>query len=310
MPRRIPRGSWLVIFAVFNLVFWLTAAVAVAVMASDLVDLGVESFIREKQATVVAFGEEGLVRLPIRTPVPALVWSPQPTVTEMVSVVEPTFTRSDPPPPTSTPAPTARQRTTPVEAETLPTATLPPDTPTPQPTAAPTSKPLPTAQEPEVAMAPLPDSGPILLSDPDLEGLMLMDAEIRHSAAGRAVQIRYQEAALNEEIAALLASYPDLPYHNVWADLERDAITLTGDVQVLGFELPTTVQCRVIVQDCLPTVEIESVAIAGMLTPAFVKEEVRQIVEDSLSWYPADYPLCLEQIVVEEDRATIYGSCR
>jgi hypothetical protein len=298
-----------VAFVVCNLVFWLMAAVAVAVMASDLVDLGVESFIREKQATVVAFGEQGLVRLPSRTPPPTVAWSPQQTATE-VAVVEPTATLADPPPPTSTPTPTAQVQATLAEVEILPTAILPPDTPTPRPTVAPSSTPLPTAPEQEVAMAPLPDSDPILLADPDLEALMLMDAEIKHSAVGRAVQIRYQETALNQEISALVASYPDLPYRNVWADLERDTITLTGDVMVLGFELPTTVQCRVIVQDCLPAVEIESVAIAGMLTPAFVKDEVTEIVQDSLSWYPADYPLCLEQIVVEEDRATIYGSCR
>jgi hypothetical protein len=139
---------------------------------------------------------------------------------------------------------------------------------------------------------------------------MRMDAEIRRSAVGRPVQIRYRETALNQEISAVLAGYPHLPYHNVRADLQRDKVTLTGDVTVLGFEMSTTVQGKVVARACLPEVEIESVAIEGMLTPRFVKDQVRQIVEESLSWYPADYPLCLEQIVVEEDRATIYGSRR
>jgi hypothetical protein len=26
-----------------------------------------------------------------------------------------------------------------------------------------------------------------------------------------------------------------------------------------------------------------------------------------MTWYPADYPLCLEQIVLEETRLTCYG---
>jgi hypothetical protein len=137
-----------------------------------------------------------------------------------------------------------------------------------------------------------------------------MDAEIRRSAAGRPVQIRYREAALNREIAAVLAGYPELPYRNVQADLQRDQLTLTGVVTVMGLEMPTEVQGSVVARNCLPEVVIESVSIGGVLTPRIVKDQVRSIVQESLGWYPPDYPLCLEQIVLEEDRATIYGSRR
>jgi hypothetical protein len=137
-----------------------------------------------------------------------------------------------------------------------------------------------------------------------------MDAAIRRSATGRPVQIRYREAALNREIAALLVSYPQLPYRNVQADLQRDELTLTGDVTALGLEMPTEVKGSVVAHNCLPEVVVESVSIAGVLTPRVVKDQVRRIIQESLSWYPPDYPLCLEQIVLEEDRATIYGSRR
>ena len=148
------------------------------------------------------------------------------------------------------------------------------------------------------------------MADPSLAELMGLDAAIRQSAKGRPVQIRYQEAALNSELAALLASEPDLPYQNVQADLQSDAVTLTGEVTVMDIKVSTVIEGRVLARDCLPVVEIASVSLGGILTPSFIRDQVTQVVEDAFVWYPPDYPLCLEQIVLEDGRATIYGSKR
>ena len=137
-----------------------------------------------------------------------------------------------------------------------------------------------------------------------------MDAEIQRSAVGRPVQLRYGEPALNREVAALLTQAPDLPYENIHVDLKRDQVVVTGDVLVLGFEVETEVLGTVVVENCIPKVEVESIAIAGLLTPAFVKDEIKKLLEESMSWYPTDYALCLEQIILEESRATVYGSRR
>jgi hypothetical protein len=47
--------------------------------------------------------------------------------------------------------------------------------------------------------------------------------------------------------------------------------------------------------------------VEGLFTPNFLKSQIRKLILDALSWYPPDYPLCLQQIVLEEDRATVYG---
>jgi hypothetical protein len=47
-----------------------------------------------------------------------------------------------------------------------------------------------------------------------------------------------------------------------------------------------------------------------VLTPGFVKERVKEMFLTLLEWYPKDYLLCLEQIVLEEDRASVYGHRR
>ncbi|MFN2165922.1 MAG: hypothetical protein ACK2U9_06640, partial [Anaerolineae bacterium] len=124
--------------------------------------------------------------------------------------------------------------------------------PTSQPTSSTSSNTPPEPQEPSAKLA----SGPLLLADPTLSELMALDTEIRRSAEGRPVQIRYQEAALNKEITAALASNPELPYKNVQAELESDAVTLTGDVTVLDVKVSTVIEGRVLAQDCLPVVEI------------------------------------------------------
>jgi hypothetical protein len=124
------------------------------------------------------------------------------------------------------------------------------------------------------------------------------------------VQIRYSEGALNQQIAELLRYYPEQPYDNVVVDLRRDKISISGDVTVLGFQVDTEVEGTVTVANCQPQVGIESIKIAGLLTPGFVKDGVKDLIVESLSQYPATYPLCLEQIVVEEDRVTVYGSRR
>jgi hypothetical protein len=78
----------------------------------------------------------------------------------------------------------------------------------------------------------------------------------------------------------------------------------------VGFDVDTEVSGAVIARDCAPRVEVADIRIAGFLTPGFVKENIEEIVTESLDWYPPDYPLCLEQIVLEEGRLTVYGSRR
>ena len=150
-------------------------------------------------------------------------------------------------------------------------------------------------------------SSPLLLADPENSNLALLDAEMDRSAPDRAVQIRYQESALNAEIAALWRNNPDLPYRDVWVDLMRDQVVITGKITVLGFGVNGEVTGQVTVKDCVPVLEIERVGIAGVMTPSFVRDQVESMVLEAMTWYPADYPLCVEQIVLEETRATLYG---
>jgi len=292
MSNRLSRWSWLTIFAVCNLVCWVVVAMAVGLLVGDKLDLGVETLIRQQQSTVVAVWEEASQKLPRakvqRTPA-ATASLPVQVETEAVkgkpssTIVWPTG---------SLPSPTPRSQATPTAfRSSTPTPRLLPPKPTPKA---------------EQALV----SSPLLMSDPEITNLMSLNNEMSRSAPGRAVQIRYQEAMLNRQIAALVQNNPDLPYRDVQVDLKRDQVVVTGNVTVLGFQVSTEAVGTVTAQNCLPQMEIQTISIAGVLTPGFVKDQIKDMILEALAWYPADYPLCLEQIVLEERRATVYGHCR
>ena len=148
------------------------------------------------------------------------------------------------------------------------------------------------------------------MTDPDWTELARVDAEIGRSAVGRPVQIRFHQDVLNERVAELLTVYPNLPLANPQIDLKRDEVEALGDMSVLGFPINTKVTGSVVARDCRPTAVVREVSMAGVLTPGIVADGLKESIISLLSWYPANYPLCIEQIVIEEDRVTIYGSRR
>jgi len=88
-----------------------------------------------------------------------------------------------------------------------------------------------------------------VLSDPEFNSLAQVDAEMAHSTVGRQVQIRYGEAALNREIAILIAESSDLGFRDVQVNLDLGRAVVTGDVMVLGLNLGAEVQGIVVIED-------------------------------------------------------------
>ena len=282
MSSRNARWILLTILALANLVFWAGVAAAVGLAVSPGLDLGLEAFIREGQATAAAMWEQRGQPRPDPTATPEGVGTiPQTAATDM----------------------TGDQ---PFAAIVTPGNPDPASTPQPEATRAADSGPPPTRQPTVEPVATLVSS-PLLLADPAISNLAALDAEMDRSAPNRPVQIRYQEAALNAEIAALWENNPDLPYRDVFVDLKRDQVVITGRITVLGFAVNGEVTGQLGVEDCVPVLEIERVGVAGVLTPSFVRDQVEEMVLEAMTWYPADYPLCVEQIVLEDTRATVYG---
>jgi hypothetical protein len=308
MFRRSSRWTWLVVLAVFNLVFWIGAAIGVGVLVTDTLDLGVESFIRAQHATVVvawdrmasgrALATAPATRVAVRptgqaAPLQANVVPTIPAATDTVSTGRPTPIATRPALKSVDPQESTQGAPSdpPVEAAVIPN-------PTPRPATA----------TPETVAALL--TSPLVVSDPGMNGIAGIDAEMARSATGRPVQIRYSEGALNQEVTTALVDYPDLACQDVQLNLEPDRVVVEGNVTIMGLQVDAKVEGTVVARDCMPQAEISSISIAGLLTPGFIRDAIENMVLDSLSWYPPDSPLCMERIVLEKDQVTIYGSRR
>jgi hypothetical protein len=311
MEHRGSRWSFLTVFAFANLVLWLGLAVVVGLVVSDGVDFGVETLLRQGQATAAALWDQVSAR---STQIAANPDSSTPSWPVAVEIqnVKPTDTLAWPTAPTPVPDAAGQEsKETPGEADSEPT---PPPRATSSPVAGPTgiaATKIATRQAtPTVQPSPTPIDSPLLLADPSFSNLANLNAEMGHSAIGRPVQIRYDEASLNREVATLVANNPNLGYSDVQVDLGRNHVVLSGKVQVVGFDVHAEVLGQIVASNCQPNVIVQDIRIAGFLTPGFVKEGIRDLVLESMNWYPADYPLCLEQIVLEDGRVTVYGSRR
>jgi hypothetical protein len=320
--------------AILNLAFWLGLAGLAGLLLSDRVDLGLETLLRQGQATAVAAWERqidtasptGAVRavavapgLPAATDTVAAA-SATPSPLPHVSIPSPTppsgplagptYPSASPSRPASAGSPTPINISAPAGPTRLPTWTVVAGAGPSQPAAHDTPAPWPVL--PDVASAPTRalSSAPLLLADPAFADLSQLNAEMERSAPGRPVQIRYQEAALNREIVTLLSGNPTLPYRDVLVDLKRDRLVVTGKVSLLGFHVNASAEGMIVARDCRPQFEIESVSVASIVTPGFVKARVAEMLQEAMAWYPADYPLCIEQIVLEEAMASIYGTRR
>lgn len=331
------RWTWLGLLAAGNLVLWVGIAYLVGLCASDEVDLGVETLVRHVQATAVsswaaATGEgQDLPQAAGESPSTLSPRARHQDEESSLAVMLVTAGTSREKEPEATVPTVATER--PSDVDIPPDAGAPvsteedagepassPATDNPEPVAeypAPEPAVVASRTEPAVLARATPDiaaaqvvSAPLLLVDPEFHTLDGLNAEMDRSAPGRAVQIRYQEEALNREIATLWLNNPDLPYRDVQVDFQDNGVAISGRVAVLGFEVDAYLQGTVVARDCRPQLEIESVSLAGIMAPRFMRTRVITMVHESMAWYPAGYPLCLEQIVLEETRATFYGHHR
>ena len=336
------RWALLGVLAAGNLALWVGIAYVVGLCAGDELDLGLETLARHAQATVVASLEEitagDLPRITVEhSPSPPRTWNqageagvllaratagvaPEESPAAEVSALT-TAGPSNLDDPSGVDVPAGMDVPSPMDASSdmgvsanldgtatvsvlLPAAGESPEPGAERAQAGPTTAGTAKAT-PGIAAEVV--SAPLLLVDPEFHTLAALNAELERSAPGRVVQIRYQEEALNREIATLWINNPSLPYRDVQVDLQDNGVAISGQVTVLGFQVDAHLEGTVVARNCQPQLEVENVSLAGIMAPRFVRARVVTMAQESMAWYPADYPLCLEQIVLEETRATFYG---
>jgi hypothetical protein len=298
MFHRHARWNWLTLFALANLTCWIGVAVVAGLAIGDNVDLGVETLLREGRAAAVAMWQQASQTALAQSAAPAAVAQVS-SPARADELPRSGASKGAPPPTISWSAPLALAAGS--EASGTPGASM-----VSAVSAADSVSSGLTSEQPAVTLV----SSPLALADPEIESLGWLDAEMASSATDRAVEIRYQEEALNREIAALWTQNPDFPFQEVAVDLQDGQVIVTGKITLLGIGVNARATCSLVAQDCLPQLQVETVSVAGVMAPAFIKERIEDMLLEAMSWYPKDYPLCLDQIVLEEAQLTVHGHCR
>ena len=228
MLSRNPRSKWLVLFAAGNLVVWTAIAVAIGLIASDVVDLGLETFVRDTQVTAVAVwdqvsspGSETAQEATRQASPPGEEPAEEAAATGTPEIVWPDGVVALAPGSDSVPksgSDTESSQQPPVRVSGEP------------------------AENSAVQVTATPVGSPLLLADPGLGNIEAFSVEMNRSALGRPVQIRYSEDGLNQEITVLLANDPNLPYRKVRIDLRPgyDVVSATATGQ--GYQVRTIVE--------------------------------------------------------------------
>jgi hypothetical protein len=248
------RWTYFTFFALVNVVCWLALAAVVGVLATQQVNLGFETFVRQQQTRVVAAWRREVLPTPASTPM-AL-----PTGVTLVVV-----------------APTEPERT-----------------PTPVPGSA-------TAN---------PAAPPVELDDPSISELVVLDAELQTWPPGRILQVTYTQQGLNRELDALLAANPGLPFRDVEAVVAWDELRLSGTMRLLGVDVPLVAVGQVLAVDCRPRVQVNSLTAGVLPAPGLVRDQVLGRLQQWIRWFPADHPLCIQDIQFDDGVLTVVGIIR
>ncbi len=155
-----------------------------------------------------------------------------------------------------------------------------------------------------------PPAPPVVLSDPTLAELAVLDAELQTWPPGRVLQASYTQAAVNRELAALQAANPQLRLRDLQAQLSWDRIGLTGTLTLLGMDLSVEATGRVTIVECRPRVQVDSLRAGGLAAPGLVRNQVLGWLQEWIRWYPPDHPLCLQEVVLGDGMVTIIGVIR
>ncbi len=311
MCGRCPRWGWLLLIATANLVVWLGLAYAVATLAGDGVNLGMEAYLRQGQATAVTYlGTGQAARTSTAQARAAGLAEPTTLGNPPLDAGEPVSSPSSarPASPSAEPLPgsdlfsAGPQSASPTEPGQAGGEARPS-----QPAGATRPAQAAGGAQAASASAQVASGRPIVLAEPAFRELMAANSSLEQAGSGRQVRIHYLEETLNQEIAALLAANPGLPYGDVRVHLQPDRVVVSGRVVVLGLDLNAELLGTLLAENCEPRVDVQAVSVGGLLTPRFIKNQASALVFKALDWYPPDAPLCLEQIVVEDGALTVYG---
>jgi hypothetical protein len=143
--------------------------------------------------------------------------------------------------------------------------------------------------------------------EPDIAALREKLNEGGHSSEPFVIDISDQEAA--ETIAWYLQRYPRIPFGEPQVFIRPDGVLATGVAEIAGLRVGLTGEAHIELRDGVPIVTLGDLDVAGVVVPGFVQDRIQAEIDDQFS-LARDLPLIIDELVLEEGRATMRGTIR
>jgi hypothetical protein len=157
----------------------------------------------------------------------------------------------------------------------------------------------------------LAPEGPTVVVEPRLEpdiGVLRQKLiEGGHSGQPFRVEVTDQEAA--ETIAWYLSNHPNIPFREPQVTIWPSGISAQGVAEIAGLRVGLTGRAAIELTDGVPLVTLADLDVAGIAVPGFVKDRIQAEI-DAQFGLAQDLPLIIDEIVLEEGRATVEGVIR
>jgi hypothetical protein len=142
---------------------------------------------------------------------------------------------------------------------------------------------------------------------PDLADVRQRLVEGGHSGEPFAIEITDQEAA--ETLAWYLARHPNVPFREPQVSVTADSVVARGVAEIAGLRLAVEGKARIELEDGVPIVTLEDLDVAGIVVPGLVRDGIQAQIDDQFA-LAQDLPIIVDELVLEEGRATVRGTIR
>lgn len=157
----------------------------------------------------------------------------------------------------------------------------------------------------------LSPAGPALIVEPrlapDIAELRDRLVEGGHNGEAFTVEITDQEA--EETIAWYLVRNPRIPFRDPQVSITLRGVLASGVAEIAGLRVGLTGQAGIELRDGVPYITLDDLDIAGVAVPGFVQDRIQAEI-DAQFGLAQDLPLIIDELRLEEGKATIRGTIR
>lgn len=143
--------------------------------------------------------------------------------------------------------------------------------------------------------------------EPDIKDLRQRLIEGGHSGEPFTLEITDQEAA--ETIAWYLRGHPNIPFGEPQVFITPDGIAARGVAEIAGLGVSLYGQAHIELRDGVPYVTLGDLDVAGVAVPGFVRNTIQSEIDAQFA-LSQNLPLIIDELVLEEGKATVRGTIR